>query len=562
MIQTATSRPQGPSGDPIDQIEQRLSRANELYAQQQVTQAEALFQEILNEQPTHPDALQALVVISIQAGRPLEAKDLLSRLLQAYPEEPLYHDRLATLLESLGEQAEALDVYRRLLEGKPELNDSRYNYARLLRRAGQLEKALEEYFECLKRGIRQPEELYTNIGVILGELNRPEPAAKALEQALQLNAEYVPALYNQALLQEELGNWGQASNTLYRIIDLHPDHADAMARLAHGETHSDPVNPLVRKIKRALKRESADPMAEENLLYALGKIHDDCQRYDDAFQYFQQANQLSHRRAGPYDAAAQTAEVDALLQTCSGEWLASITPVSEQPLIFICGMFRSGSTLLEQMLAAHPALEAGGEIAYFPQAVAGLEGDYPASLLAGQEQLTLLGEGYLALLKKLFPGAEQVTNKRPDNFIYLGLIKALFPNARILNTVRDPLDTGLSVYCQNFIAGMPYANQLQDIGHYYGQYQRLMEHWRELLGDSLLDVEYQQLVTEPQQQLTAALEFLGLDWHEDCLRFQEASNRVRTASVTQVRRELHQDSVGRWRNYETELQPLRDVIGG
>ena len=252
----------------------------------------------------------------------------------------------------------------------------------------------------------------------------------------------------------------------------------------------------------------------------------------------------------------QEALVDRLMETFSGAWLRSVEPVSDARLIFICGMFRSGSTLLEQMLAAHPDITAGGEIAFFAE-----QAPLPGVLTGLTEtRVRALGEGYLEYLERTFPRNARVTNKRPDNFLYMGLIRRMFPNARFLNTRRHPLDNCISIYFQEIRTHFKYSNELLDIGHFYVQHRRLMARWRELFPANIIDVAYDDLVREPERVLRSALAFLELEWDPACLRFYELDNRVRTASVWQVRQPLHSASSGRWVNYEQQLEGLRQYL--
>ena len=502
-------------------------------------------------------ALESLVVRCLRSGRPEEAERHLRALVSRYPAEPRYCDRLATLLERRGRAGEAIACYRKLLRKHPGYTNSRYNLARLLKRSGHPEKALKTYRQCLAAGIEQAEEVHTNISVIHTESHRHEEAKQALQQALAINPTYLPALYNLALLREELGDWSGARSLFSEVLQLDPRHSGALSHIANGEKVAEPVAPIIRQMKRALRQPDVAEEDREELLYALGKAHDDCRHFDRAFDYYQQANQLSRKRTGSYDRSAHESLVGQLAGHCTSEWLAAIEPVSDRPLVFICGMFRSGSTLLEQILAAHPAMTPGGEIDYFQQALA----PFPRGVITAQPgALPAIGQGYLDHLARHFPAGARVINKRPDNFLCLALLKALYPNVRIINTLRQPLDNCLSLYFQPLAAAQAYANGLLDAGHYYGQYRKLLGHWRDLLGDNLLDVRYEALVENPRDTIATVLAFLQLEWHEGCLDFHRADNRVRTASVNQVRQPLYAGSSGRWQNYDRQLRPLRDYL--
>jgi hypothetical protein len=242
---------------------------------------------------------------------------------------------------------------------------------------------------------------------------------------------------------------------------------------------------------------------------------------------------------------------------------AESLPAGPEPL-FVCGMFRSGSTLVEQVLAGHPRMVPGGEIDWMLRLVAGPLAPFPASFARLDDAaIARLAAEYRAHVARLFPQAgpgDFVTDKRPDNFLYIGLIKQLFPDARIVHTVRNPLDNCLSIYFLHLDHSMSYALDLADIGHYYVQYRRLMTHWKTLYGADILDLDYDALVREPRSSIERLTAFAGLEWEEACLSFEQAQRAVKTASVWQVRERLYRRSSGRWQNYAAQLAPLQAYL--
>jgi len=243
---------------------------------------------------------------------------------------------------------------------------------------------------------------------------------------------------------------------------------------------------------------------------------------------------------------------------------AESLPAGPEPL-FVCGMFRSGSTLVEQVLAGHPRMVPGGEIDWMLRLVAGPLAPFPASFARLDDgAIARLAAEYRAHVARLFPQAgpgDFVTDKRPDNFRLIGLVKRLFPAAKIVHSVRDPLDTGLSVYIQHLhLRAVPYASDLAAIGHYYAQYRRLMAHWKALYPADIHDFDYDAFVREPRPALEALFAFLGLEFDERVLDFHTRSNTVKTASYWQVRKPLYSDASGRWRRYAHHLAPLRQAL--
>jgi hypothetical protein len=258
-----------------------------------------------------------------------------------------------------------------------------------------------------------------------------------------------------------------------------------------------------------------------------------------------------------YDRRAHERLIDELIASFRpGQPAAASLPQSDRP-VFICGMFRSGSTLAEQILAAHSGVAAGGELAFLPSLVRTELAPFPATMAnMTSAQLEQLAARYLDMLARLFPRGERITDKRPDNFLYIGLIKRLFPDARIVHTVRDALDNCLSIYFLHLDHGMSYALDLADIAHYYVQYRRLMAHWKSLYGADIFDLDYDALVREPRPAIERLTQFCGLEW----LSFEQTARAVKTASVWQVRERLYQRSSGRWRNYAAHLAPVQRYL--
>lgn len=457
---------------------------------------------------------------------------------------------LAAGLERAGRHADAEAAYQRHIGDQPQDAVARFNYACFLRRRGRLEDALESHQAALDLGIEGPEEVLSNMAVIQGELRRDAAAKLLLQRALAINPTYPPALFNLALHFEEHGQQAEAIELFRRILEIDPNWHNALVRLAYAQTVRDAEGEVVRRLRRALRRSNLEPLVRESLHFALGKALDDCGRYDEAFEQYVLGNAASRPRLARYDHAIVEQGVDRVIEAFGPELIAKATAVSEAPLVFVTGMFRSGSTLIEQVLAAHPAVTAGGEIEYFMR--------YPLSL--DPADWPPIAQGYVDYLQRTFPGAGIVTNKRPDAYAYLGMLKAVFPNARFVNTVRDPRDTALSIFFQQFDGRMGYAADLADIAHFRRQYRRLMGHWCGLFGDAIFDADYDAFVRDPRAETERLLGFLGLPWHEGCLEFHRNENRVRTASVTQVREPLYARSSGRWRTYERQLAPYLPAL--
>lgn len=472
----------------------------------------------------------------------------------------------ATGLQQQGRVVEAIAVYERLLALRPDLPESWYNLGYLQRWAGRFEAALTSYRRALDHGVSQPEEVHLNRGVIFADhLRRSDKAEAELKTALTLNPGYVPALLNLGNLHEDRGEREQAREAYEQVLALQADNALALTRVAGLAAIAGPDDPLIERLRRAIARPGATAGDRADLGFALGQALDAAGAYDDAFASYGAANEASRASDDPpprYDRQAQEEFVDRLIRAFPAPAVREGGAPSEAP-IFICGLFRSGSTLAEQILASHSQVTAGGELSLLPALIRARLQPYPeAAANAGPDTLDQLRRAYLDGLRALHAAAGLITDKRPDNFLHIGLIKTLFPDAKVIHTRRDAIDNILSIYFLHLDHSMPYALDLIDTVHWHGQYRRLMAHWQALYGGDIHHLDYEELVAEPKPTIERLLAFLGLAWEDSCLAFHEADNAVRTASVWQVRQPIYRRSAGRWRNYELHLADVRRALGG
>lgn len=469
---------------------------------------------------------------------------------------------LASRLRAAGRADEAAQAYRRLLAIRPDLPDSWFNLALMERQCGRFAAALDAYDEAVRRGVSGPEEAWLNRGVIhADDLGRPDLALEDLEAALAIAPDWLPALLNLGNLHEDMGRREAAAQVYGRALAFAPGHPVAMARAAGLARLTGPDDPVIATLRSAVSRPGLDVADRAELGFALGRALDQVGAYEDAFTAYAAANAASRAidpEGARYDRAGHERFIDSLIAA----FPAPAAPVAggEAGPVFICGLFRSGSTLVEQIMAGHSRVTGGGELGLVPglaRAVAG----YPQALAgAGPEVFGQLRGLYLGGLKTARPQADVVTDKRPDNFLHIGLIKAMFPGARIVHTVREPLDVILSNWFLHLDRSMGHALDLGDLAHWHGQYVRLMRHWKTLYPD-ILDLDYDALVVEPRPAIERLLAYCGLDWEAAVLDFHKAAAPVRTASVWQVREPLYRRSSGRWRNYERHLDGVRAALG-
>lgn len=472
----------------------------------------------------------------------------------------------AQALLRAGRTQEAISAHQQLLALAPDLAGSWYNLGYLLQSAARFEDAARAYDKAIGLAIDRVEEVHRNKALILADhLARPEDAEHELQAGLRANPRFVDGWVDLGRIAEQLGKRDEARAAYERALSIEPRHGIALARLANVRKPQGPEDALLGRLRTAFGDASRPAADRAAIGFALGKALDEVGAYDEAFAVYAEANAFSRASAAPhwrgYDRSTWEGWVSGLPQQFQSSEDGEDIPTDDEPrLIFICGMFRSGSTLAETILSAHPAVTAGGELDVIPR----LAQEFWARLRAGDlrpDWFHAARRQYLEAVRLRFPGASVVTDKRPDNFLHLGLIKRLFPRAKIVHTRRHPLDNCLSVFFTHFDPSQAYTLDLLDIGHWYLQYESLMARWKDAFGGDILDVQYEELIADPASRIAGLLEFLELGWDDACMEFHRAKRSVQTPSVWQVRQPLYTTSSGRWRHYQRHLTALAELLG-
>ena len=462
-------------------------------------------------------------------------------------------NQVALLLQKEGFPLEqALKAYDHYLAFQPASPSAAFNYAWYLAKDGQFESATRMYQRALELGIDRPEEVHLNIAnIYMDHLGDNEKARDEFRRALAKNLNYFDAYHNLGNLEEQRGDRKQAAACFQKCLEIEPGNPSALARLADTHRFLEDDDPLLDRLVT-----SAETGNNSDLHFALGSAFNQLANYELAWSHFTQANALDRKILPRYRQEQTEAVFSKIVSQCSDEWLAQFPGVSHEP-VFICGMFRTGSTLLEQVLAAHPGFTAGGESEFFPRLILREFHDYPEGLdEITSGELQSWRESHIIDSKRITGGSTRLTDKRPDNFLYIGLIKAILPSAKFVVTERDWRDVALSIYSTRLGAAQNYSINLADIRHYIGQQEQLLDHWKSILGDDLIRVRYEDLVSQPRETAGRLLEALGEDWDERCLAFDKLDNAVKTASVWQVREPLHARSVGRWKHYKSHFENI------
>jgi tetratricopeptide (TPR) repeat protein len=500
-----------------------------------------------------------LGMVHIALGRREAAVENFQRALALDPNDQLALTNLGHVLRDLGRRQDAIDVYRRALALDPARPENHCHLGTVLFELRRVEAATD----CFRRALElQPNHAPAHLSLALArrQQRRADAAEASCRAALAIDPKYVEALAFLGELTADRGRFAEAEALFVKATEIDPAFFSGYVSIAtHRKMTAADTGWLAQVHGLLAKRLPLN--AEISLRYALGKYYDDVAQYDDAFDSYKSANELTKRYGARYERTQFAALVTRIIERFQPEFIrdcAARGSDAELPLLIV-GMPRSGTSLSEQILASHPAVLGAGELTFWHGAFVRLEraGLFGA---AGASLVPAAATNYLERLKSVGPDALRVIDKMPANFLYVGLIHAAFPKARIIHMQRDPLDTALSIYFQNFFNIGPYANDLDDLAHYYGQYLRVMEHWRRVLpATALLEVPYEGLIEDQERWTRRMLDFAGLPWDPRCLNFQDTDRVVITASKWQVRQKLYRGSCGRSRNYEKHLGPLRHL---
>ena len=549
-------------------------------------QALASYDRALALDPGFVDALNGRGNSLMQLGRPDEALASYDRAIALKPDHVPALSNRGVALRDLERHAEALESYDRALAIRPDhvwsLNNRgvalmdqkrpteamasfdkalalKPDYAEAHNNRG---KALASYAAALEPGLGDIEAL----GGAPGDLMRPQEALASYDKAIALNPDYAEAHDNRGMLLFELGRMNEAADAIEHAIRLAPGRIRFYYHLMETRrfTPGDPHIAAMEAMAQDMTRLTADEQVELN--FALAKALADAGDHTRSFRRLLDGAAPKRRRM-VYDETAVLDVFERTRRAFTGQLMRRAEGLGDPPAVpvFIVGMPRSGTTLVEQILASHPMVFAAGETDAFNQAVKaqGVAADDPeaTSRLSGKA-LRQIGVSYVDRLRAAAPDAKRIVNKRPDNFRFAGLIHLALPNARIIHLRRDPVDTCLSCFSKLFGDDLAYTFDLGELGRYYRAYETLMAHWRDVLpADVMLEVRYEDVVADLKGQARRILAHCGLEWDARCLDFHLTERRIRTASGAQVRRPIYGDSVGRWRAYEPFLGPLLDALG-
>lgn len=520
------------------------------------------------EQSTAPGPAELNQLVALfNAGHYAELESRARSLLGRYPDSGLGWKILGAALQIQGK--DSLAALHKAAELLPGDAVTHYNLGNILHERGRLNEAEVSYRRAL-RIVPDGADVHTNLGKTLQDMGRIGEAEASYRRALQIKPDHAEAHNNLGETLMESGRLDEAEASLRRALQIRPDYVKVRLSLASvRKVKADDENLAALVAAEEAARNGAAPLPDEDAMclhFALGKSYDDIGDHGKAFPHFLAGNRLKRAtfdyksdQTAQYFASIMSNYDAATLDRLRGGGDASPLP------IFVLGMPRSGTTLVEQIIASHPEVHGAGELvnltAILQHDIAGEV--FPHNLHSlDPARLAEWGAEYVTGLQRCAPDARRITDKMPANFLALGLIHLMLPNAKIIHVRRNPADTCLSCFTTLFNHGQPHTYDLTELGRYYVDYTRLMEHWRKVLPDgAFLEVQYEDIVADQEMQARRLIEYCGLGWNDACIDFHRNLRAVHTASMAQVRQPIYRSSVERWRPYEKFLGPLFDALG-
>ena len=525
-----------------------------------------LYRQVLAQKANHPAAAHFLGLLLHQTGRSADGLALLEQSVRLLPNNPDFLNNLGTVMRDLGRVAAAVDFFRGAVNLKPDQLAARDNLGSALKQLGQFEGAEEIYRGTIGRN---PFHVRARIGLAetLQEAGRLDDALGVFREALTIRPKDANLLHGLGVGMMEKGKLDEAADLFRQALAVEPGMATAWLMLTQVKRQKERDVELTGMEAQHAKA-PADSLARMQLSFGLGKANDDLKDYNRAFDYFAEGNAI-RRKGIDYDAGRTRAEFEAMKATFNAGFFEKHRPstIGDDTPIFIVGMPRSGTTLIEQIIASHPKVYGAGELSILKAAVGKqfpltMKGGFPQGIADMPDKaFAEAGQAYLDMLHARYPNFRHVTDKMPGNFLLIGFIHMMLPKAKIIHCARDAAATCLSIYKVHFRGDSHrYGYDLGELADFHNLYTDIMAHWRTVLPGVVHDVRYEDFVADQEGQTRALIAHLGLPWDDAALSFHETDRPVRTASAAQVRQPMYQGSVDLWKRYGDRLKPLLDRL--
>jgi Flp pilus assembly protein TadD len=530
------------------------------------------YQEALTHRVVYPEVYNNLGTLLQQDRKLEEAEHALRKAIQQNPRYIEAHNNLAQLLSSQKKEVDALRILGEALKFAPTNIQTLLLTAKIQLRRSNLQAAEQAVKLALKEDSENAEAL-TVLGQIFHETDRYDEAIEVLDRALKKNPDNPEALNFYGVALKSVGRLDEARENILKALKLNDSMYGAYANLNDLVDFSEGIGEelfnRMEAIFEAIPNQEAEPFLALHFAYA--KALDDRGQHEKALEHYITGGKMKRAQLD-YKESETHGFFDSIRAAFPKEAFENrkYEGLDDERPVFIVGMPRSGSTLVEQILSSHPDVYGAGEVKYLSRALGQLRDRFPSlpkypEMVAKitPAQLDIVAKNYQKALAQGAGDAKRITDKLLTNYFFLGLINLLFPKAKVIHTRRDPVDTCLSGFTKLFKDDMPHSYDLTELGRYYGKYRELMEHWEKVLPEGFMTtVVYEDVVANTEKEAKRLIEFLGLPWNDKCVDFHKSDRPVKTASVAQVRKPIYKTSVQRWKKYGPGLQPLVDAIDG
>jgi len=536
---------------PKDQIDAVIS----LYSSGQIQEAIAKIHTLNHQYPNVPLLFNILGACYKALGQLENASKMFKNAFTLQPNYAEAHFNHGVVARAMGEVVLASESYKNAIILLPNYPDAHNNLGNVFKDLGRLEEAIECYEWAITY---KPEfaEAHNNLGIVQSDMGQFNLSLKSYETAISINPAYVDALFNLAITNKQLGNKSLSVKILVKVLKLNPDYVLAHRNLSEVK-HYEKNDLQIVKMKQLISKKNLSQSDLIGLNLALSKVYEDLGDHDKQFKFLKQGNDQRKKELNySFDQSLK------LYLTIKELFKLPLPPIKKSSYssskfrpVFIVGMPRSGTSLVEQIVSSHREVHGAGELEYFSPILSSILTNEIDTIT--EKDILSIRDQYLSKVSSLRFTQGIVTDKMPANFRYIGLILAAFPEAKIIHLKRDARATCWSIYKHYFDSkGNGFSCNQDDLAKYYGLYSEMMAFWHELYPNKIYDITYEDLTTNQEEETRKLLEYCDLDWDENCLNFHENNRAVKTASALQVREKMYQGSSDDWKKYEAYLKPL------
>jgi tetratricopeptide (TPR) repeat protein len=550
------------------EISRVLTHASKLLNNQKFQEANEIYQNLVLQFPDNSELYHEFGIAHIAQNQPKLAIEKFLQSVRLDPKNANYNSDLGEMYRRVGILDQAVKFNLEAVKLNSELDNTNYNLGLAYFDKENFDKAIIHFEKAIeinpKHGFA-----WNNLGSSFEKLDKLKLAHEAYQKAVDLNGNHLEALNNLATTNTQFNKTDEAIKIFNKAIDVHPHFFEAHFNLSALKkyTKEDPHFRLLQEVPQHKKQFNLFEATRYHFAY--GKALDDIGEYDNAFNQYNLGNQLQSKLT-PYNQKKNDEIVSKTIEIFNINFInkfKSDNELNNRTPIFIVGMPRSGTSLIEQILDSHQSIYGAGELKDLSESL-----ESNVKELSNEQSLDFIGKAkksffekvgndYLNKVWKLSPNSKYISDKMPGNFFNIGLIYLVFPHAKIIHSMRDPMDSCFSNFTKLFKDDMRFTYSQENIGNYYKDYHTIMEHWKKVLpSDFICHMKYEDMINDTEKEAKRLTSFIGLNWDPNCLKFYDNNRNVKTASMMQVRKPIYKSSLARWKNFIKHLKPLYNKV--